>query len=77
MASAPVPELRMAQWVVLCPECRTIFPHSKIPPRSQTVPFDPLWPRKPEFPGWRCEPDLPDVPEDFRFQRFELMYKPA
>ena len=50
MASAPSPGLSMSHWVLSCPACYTVFNHSEIPPRSQTEPFDPLWPRKPDFP---------------------------
>jgi hypothetical protein len=37
--------------------------HSKIPPRSLTVPYDPLWPRKPDFPDGG-EIDLFSLPKD-------------
>jgi hypothetical protein len=77
MAPAPIPELRMPHWVVLCPKCRSIFPHSEIGPRSESLPYDPLWPVKPEVPLDGVKLTCPNCQTASMFKRFELMYRPA
>jgi hypothetical protein len=77
MASAPSPGFRMAQWVVLCPECRSLVPHSTIPARPETAPFDPLWPTKPEVPDGGVNLTCPSCSTTNAFQRVELMYRPS
>jgi hypothetical protein len=77
MASAPIPERSVPHWFVSCPACYTVFNHSAIPPRSLTLPFDPLWPRKPEFPDGGESLTCPACQKTSTFQRFELMYRPG
>jgi endogenous inhibitor of DNA gyrase (YacG/DUF329 family) len=67
----------MAHWVLSCPACYTVFNHSEIPPRAATIPFDPVWPRKPEFPDGGMNLTCPECQKTSTFQRFELMYRPA
>jgi hypothetical protein len=75
MASAPIPKPSTPHWVVSCPACYTVFSYSAIPPRSLSVPFDPLWPRKPDFPDGGESLTCPACQKTSKFQRFELMYR--
>jgi hypothetical protein len=77
MVTAPVPERSKAHWVLSCPGCYTVFEYGEIPSRSPTVPFDPLWPRKPDFPDGGANVTCPACQKTSTFQRFELMYRPA
>jgi len=72
----PISERRTAHWVLSCPGCYTVFNHSEIPGRSLTDTFDPLWPRKPDFPNGGASLTCPSCQKTSVFQRFELMYRP-
>jgi hypothetical protein len=67
----------MPRWTLSCPACRSHFFHSEIPRRSWTLPYDPLWLRKPEFPDGGESLTCPTCQKTSVFQRFELMYKPG
>jgi hypothetical protein len=64
-------------WVVLCPKCRSLFRYSEIVPRSPTLPYDPLWPAKPELPDGGEKLTCPACQKTSTFQRFELLFNPA
>ena len=65
------------QWVLSCSNCHKVFTHSKTNPRSATVPFDPLWPTKPDFPNGGLNLACPNCRTPAVYQRFELMYRPG
>ena len=67
----------MPRWTLSCPACRSHFFHSEIPQRSWTLPYDPLWPRKPEFPDGGESLTCPKCQKTSVFQRYELMFKPG
>jgi hypothetical protein len=45
------------------------------PLSSLTVPYDPLWPTKPEFPEGGASLTCPACDKTSTFQRFQLMYR--
>lgn len=62
-------------WAPDCPHCQKIFTHSKINPRPATLPYDPLWPTKPDFPNGGLNLAFPNCQTPTIYQRFELMYR--
>jgi hypothetical protein len=76
MLTSPREIVPMPQWVLSCSNCHKVFTHSKINPRSETVPFDPLWPTKPDFPNGGLDLACPNCQTSSIYQRFELMYRP-
>jgi hypothetical protein len=67
----------MSHWILRCPHCHESFPHSEIAPRVKAVPYDPLWPPKPDFPVGGLSLDCPNCRVTTTYQRFELMYSDA
>ena len=67
----------MPQWVLNCSNCHKVFTHSKINPRPETIPYDPLWPTKPDFPNGGLKLACPNCRTPAVYQRFELMYRPG
>jgi uncharacterized C2H2 Zn-finger protein len=65
----------MDQWVLNCPHCHKVFAHSEINPRLTTVPFDPLWPTKPEFPDGGLNLPCPSCQTSAVYQRCKLLYR--
>ncbi len=65
----------MPHWVLNCKHCTKPFVHSTIDPSSNRLPYDPLWPPRPEFPSGGMTMDCPDCLKSSLYQRFELLYR--
>ncbi len=75
--SASPKQERMPHWALSCRNCHKNFVHSEIAARSTELPYDTLWPDRPEFPAGGLSVQCPHCQETSNYQRFELMYQPA
>jgi hypothetical protein len=66
----------MPQWTLNCKNCKKIFSHSKIDPRSYTMPYDTLWPSRPETPRGGLTVDCPHCKSTELYQRLQVTYSP-
>ena len=67
---------KMPQWTLSCPGCTKVFSHSQIDPSSRALPYDALWPHRPEFPTSGERIICPRCKGTATYQRFELVYSP-
>jgi hypothetical protein len=65
---------RMPQWILLCQHCTKGFRHTKINPAAVTIPYDPLWPSKPDFPEGGQTLSCPHCKVPATYQRYQLIY---
>jgi hypothetical protein len=47
----------MPQWTLLCRSCAKTFKYSAVDPDTKVLPYDDLWPNKPEFPSGGVDMD--------------------
>jgi len=65
----------MPQWTLNCQTCNTVFSHSEIDIRSHTLPYDELWPYRPEVPEGGLNATCPYCHKSGLYERYELTYR--
>jgi hypothetical protein len=71
----PSPEshgMPQAQWTLNCQNCNRIFAHSNVDPQSRTLPYDELWPYRPEVPEGGLKAVCPHCLQPGLYERFQL-----
>jgi hypothetical protein len=66
----------MPHWTLNCKQCSKGFNHSNVDPRFNGMPYDSLWPYRPEFPDGGFTTNCPHCKKSSTYQRFELIYRP-
>jgi hypothetical protein len=76
----PSPEsyrVPQAQWTLNCQNCNRVFIHSEVNPQSRTLPYDELWPYRPEVPEGGLTTVCPFCHQPGLYERFQLTLLPA
>lgn len=73
--TCPSPEsyrMPQAQWTLNCQNCNSVFTHSRVEPQSRMLPYDDLWPYRPEVPEGGLHAVCPYCHQTGRYERFQL-----
>jgi hypothetical protein len=65
------------QWTLDCQNCNRIFAHSEVDIRSHTLPYDELWPYRPEVPEGGLKAICPHCHQPGLYERFQLSLRPT
>ena len=77
--TCPSPEsyrMPQAQWTLNCQNCNRVFAHSEVDTQSHTLPYDELWPYRPEVPEGGLKTICPHCHEPGLYERFQLTLRP-
>jgi uncharacterized CHY-type Zn-finger protein len=64
----------MPHWLLHCQNCNKDFEHTKINSQLASIPYDPLWPSKPDFAAGGEQIICPHCKETATYQRYQLIY---
>jgi hypothetical protein len=64
----------MAEWSLDCKGCKKSITHSSVNPAENTMPYDTLWPYRPEVLESGFTMRCPNCQQSASYQRFELKY---